>query len=214
LSEGTQAATQSQPRAWQIAPQWLAHDPKPSLNGLSRADWEPVTFTTETGIVYHYNYYHRDLPTGYEKHHDALLAEADNDPTVVLDDYKTQLYSRDNTVDLFLQPLKAGFDTAMMFPVMFVKPPWGADQSPGKLHYKPAVRNDGGDITAVPPDTAPAPTLTPQGTPVVPAYPQGNVNGSVQSTQPISTEEAQAVPPLKVQPSNIPPLEVHTGMGQ
>lgn len=233
----TQPEAAQEPRvSYHLSEKWLAHDPKPSLNGLSRADWEPTMFQTADGTVYHYNYYHRDFPTGFEKQRDAKLARADVDPTVVLDDYKTQFYTGDNSLGIVVQPLKFAFDTALMIPVMVVRPPWGQAQTPEKSHYQPMGSGRTPDITDVPAQSAPATAMSPEGTPVVPAWPVGTPPsatgpaGSVPqptAPQPATTgttapndqvnnaiRQAEEIPALKVQPSNIKPLELPAGLGE
>ncbi len=191
------------PKLYKTSEKWLNHNPEPSLKGLDRSGWEPTVFMTDSGTVDHYNYYHRDLPTGYEKRHDANLRRAYNgDATAALDGYKTEGYNRDNTGEMFLQPLKFGYDTILMFPVMVVRPPWGADSTPKHETVAPAVKEKPVDITQVP--TQPMPEEPKSELPQLQAWPTDN-----------GPDKPIVVEPLKLNPKQdvIPPLEFDNSPG-
>ncbi len=178
------------PKVYGTSEKWLNHNPEPSLKGLDRSGWEPTVYLTDPGTVEHYNYYHRDLPTGYEKRHDADLKRAVDDPAVTLNGYKTEGFEKDNTLEMFSQPGKFAYDTVLMFPMMIFRPPWGTDYTPRKETLAPAVKEKPVDITQVPTQPAPAPVKS--DLPQLPAWP---------------TDTAP------VKPEVIPPLEFDTSPG-
>jgi hypothetical protein len=180
------------PKIYTTSEKWLNHNPEPSLKGLDRSGWEPAVYLTDPGTTEHYNYYHRDFATGYEKRHDADLKKAIDDPTVTLNGYKTEGYNKDNTIEMFSQPAKFAFDTVLMFPIMVVRPPWGTDYTPRKETLAPAVKEKPVDITKVPTQPAPAPVKS--DLPQLQAWPTDN-------------------PKVDDKPVVIPPLELDTAPG-
>jgi hypothetical protein len=188
-------------KVYQTSQKWLDNNPEPSLKGLDRSGWEPTVFMTDSGTVEHYNMYHRDLPTGYEKRHDENLRRANNgDATAVLDGYKTEWFNKDNSRETFTQPGKFAFDTVVMFPMLFVHPFWGKDYTPRKETVGVAVKEKPADITKVPPQ--PVQEEAKQTLPQLPAWPT-------------DAAPAKPVAPLNLDPqqNTIPPLDFDNSPG-